>query len=144
MTARYRVHLYAADGNGRWIASADFPRPPTREQVNEELEALRGPGWFEVRVCRLTRGGEELYWYAWTQEDGTPGRKSRPAGGQEDPAGDAGEPGGRGRLEFSKHGTLVDGQHRIGRLLEGGRPLPGSRATWNPGTGNDNREGKGQ
>jgi hypothetical protein len=101
MTARYRVHLHADGGAGRWAGSADFTRPPTREQVSENLEALQGPGWFEVRVCRLARGGEELYWYGWTQEDGTPGRKSSPAGSEGLPRG----PGGQERAPEGDGGS---------------------------------------
>lgn len=75
---KYRVHIHAADG-GAWIASKDFARRPTHDTINAAFGQLRGPGWFEVRVNRLS-GADEIAGPSWTQEDGTRGRKTAPAG----------------------------------------------------------------
>jgi hypothetical protein len=76
MAKRYRVHLYADGGRGRWLASRDFTGRPDQETINAAFDLLQGPGWFEVRVNPL-RGDDELSGWAWTQQDGTPGRKDQ-------------------------------------------------------------------
>lgn len=73
--ARYRVHIYDCTDQGRWIASRTFGTRPDQETVNAAFTQLRGPGWFEVRVNRLAGDGE-LALTGWTQENGTPGRKT--------------------------------------------------------------------
>jgi hypothetical protein len=73
-SARHRVHVYEMGGSNRWLASADFARQPDRQEINEALAPLQGPGWFEVRLARLS-GADEIPIAAWTQQDGTPGRK---------------------------------------------------------------------
>jgi hypothetical protein len=74
----YRVHIFANGGSGRWVASKDYTARPDQEAITGSFKELQGPGWFEVRVSRL-KDGEEYALSAWTQEDGTPGRKSLPA-----------------------------------------------------------------
>jgi hypothetical protein len=60
----YRAHVYTHDGT--WLAQANFLKRPDREAIEEKMEALRGPGRFEVRVG-VVQGGVERGGWGWLQ-----------------------------------------------------------------------------
>jgi hypothetical protein len=60
----YRAHVFTHDGT--WLAQANFLKRPDREAIEEKMEALRGPGRFEVRVG-VVQGGVERGGWGWLQ-----------------------------------------------------------------------------
>jgi hypothetical protein len=68
----YRVHLYDTR-DGRWRDSADFAQRPSQEEAAGAFHQLQGPGWFELRLCRMSGRDEHLA--SWTWQDGSLGRK---------------------------------------------------------------------
>ena len=66
MSKSYRVTIFQHDGDHRWLASQDFAKRPTREQIAAAFPVLAGPGRYEVRLGLLS-GEDEIHAGGWLQ-----------------------------------------------------------------------------
>ena len=63
----YRVHIHDCNGQGRWLAQADFAERPLPDELAAELPVLDMPGRYEVRV-NVWQGSQEIGGWAWIQD----------------------------------------------------------------------------
>jgi hypothetical protein len=65
----YRVHVHDHNSQGRWLASADFNRRPSRTGIAAALDVLRVRGRYEVRINLVDGDGDEYGLASWLQDE---------------------------------------------------------------------------